>query len=116
MSKELIDRLRDAVKYELPDEVEGRLFGEVADLIETQAAQIALLREALRLCSGWVEAYGQLETRETVKTALAATPDDAIAAVTERVKERCAHEGWMAASSDCEDRVRAAIRNLRVTL
>ena len=25
-------------------------------------------------------------------------------------RKACAHEGWMAASSDCEDRVRAAIR------
>ncbi len=50
------------------------------------------------------------------KEALATTPDDALAAVIERVKEQCAHEGWMAASSDCEDRVRAAIRALVVKL
>ena len=35
------------------------------------------------------------------------------ALVAEATKEKAAKEGWMAASSDCEDRVAAAIRSMK---
>lgn len=42
--------------------------------------------------------------------------DAALQRAQEEMRERCAKEGWMAASVDCDDRVAAAIRALEVKL
>ena len=86
-----------------------------ADLAAAQA-QIAQLRGALEkiaeVCNGY-----DLEAGWACRHAMEAlsTPTDT-AALDARLKderERCAKEAWMAASSDCEDRVAAAIRSMK---
>ena len=49
----------------------------------------------------------------SVEQILSTTPDQALEQFAAKVRDQCAHEGWMAASGDCEDRVRAAIRNIK---
>jgi len=67
------------------------------------AAQIEMMREAL----------GYRIDHPKVIEALSTTPDQALEQFAAKVREQCAHEGWIAASGDCEDRVRAAIRNIK---
>jgi len=50
--------------------VEGAYMHPTSEIINEAANEIERLREALKLCSGWVEAYGEPETKEKVRAAL----------------------------------------------
>lgn len=60
---DIVDRLRE-FEHNWADKF------DMADACQDAADEIERLREALKLCSGWVEAYGEPETKEKVRAAL----------------------------------------------
>jgi len=81
MSKELINRIR-AKKRNATDEED-----ESADLIESQAAQIEMMKDTLSRIMGGVSNMGHYER---ARKALSTTPNEALQAFAEKVREQCA--------------------------
>lgn len=52
------------------------------------AAQVEVMRDALRGCAGWVEAYGEMEAKDIVRAALSITPSAALREIQARTLEQ----------------------------
>ena len=111
------------------DEVTKDLLEAIEELVAefgvcglTEKARAAIARAEAALSEPQPDAESAMTRADVLRLALEAgftwEPINNIADPLERFaalvaaaeREACSHEGWMAASSDCEDRVKAAIR------